>query len=176
MAARWFVGNSATVGGIEEFCRSLRPGLLGVLTVQYGHHVAEELTQETLARVYAHWEQVRQARSPQAWAYRVAFNLARCALRRKLAERRAMARVGTELATAAPGLDPADVLALRSAIGRLPKRQRTALVLRYYADLSVAEVAEVMGCSVGTVKSTTHDAVRALRFSAGGYTRGRRVA
>jgi RNA polymerase sigma factor (sigma-70 family) len=49
----------------------------------------------------------------------------------------------------------------------LPERQRAVVVLRYYEDLTEAETAEVLGCSVGTVKSQAHDAIRALRRGLG---------
>lgn len=148
---------------VEEFCQGLRPRLLGALTLQYGYHVAEEITQETLTRVYEHWETVRELDSSRAWAYRVAFNLARSVLRRRLAERRALTRLGPPRADVPTGLDHADVLALRAAVARLPRQQRTALLLRYYADLSVAETSAVMRCTPATVKSYTRDALAGLR-------------
>lgn len=143
----------------------MRPRLLGALAMQHPYEVAEELTQETLARVYSQWDRVRRADSPQAWTFRIAHNLAHSLLRRRFAERRALDRAGHAALEHAAGLDRADVLTLRAAITRLPERQRATLVLRYYSDLSVAEVAEVMGCSRGTVKSQTHAALAALRVS-----------
>jgi DNA-directed RNA polymerase specialized sigma24 family protein len=59
--------------------------------------------------------------------------------------------------------DPDDQLAVRAAVALLPHRQRAALVLRYYADLSVAEVAEALECAPGTVKSLTSKGVAGLR-------------
>ena len=59
--------------------------------------------------------------------------------------------------------DPADAVAIRRAVAALPRRQWTALVLRYYADLPVSEVAALMGCAPGTVKSLTSKALTALR-------------
>ena len=53
---------------------------------------------------------------------------------------------------------------LWTALGRLPRRQQAAVVLRYYEGLSEAETADVLGCSVGTVKSTTHRALARLRI------------
>ncbi|MEV6983549.1 sigma-70 family RNA polymerase sigma factor [Sphaerisporangium sp. NPDC051017] len=52
---------------------------------------------------------------------------------------------------------------VRNALGKLPARQRTALVLRFFADLPEAEVADLMGCSPGTVKSHTHRGLQAMR-------------
>jgi RNA polymerase sigma factor (sigma-70 family) len=54
-------------------------------------------------------------------------------------------------------------VSVRDAITALPARQREAVVLRYLADLPIADVAEAMGCAVGTVKATLHQALRALR-------------
>jgi len=151
--------------GLEAFCRVLRPRLLDSLALRHGHHVAEELTQETLARVYSHWGTVRALPSPRAWAYRVAFNLGNSVLRRKLAERRALVRTGH--VPLPPELDRADVLDVRAAVAALPGGQRSALILRYYADLSVEEAAQALGCSSGTVKSQTHQALRTLRTRLG---------
>lgn len=56
-------------------------------------------------------------------------------------------------------------IAVRRAVAELPRRQKTALVLRYYAELSVVDTAEVMSCRPGTVKSLTHRAIDNLRSS-----------
>ncbi len=107
--------------------------------------------------MYSHWDTVRGLPSPRAWAYRVAFNLGNSLFRRKLAEHRAH----PYRRRAAPArTDRADVLDVRAAVTALPVGQRSALILRYYADLSVAEAAQALGCSPGTVKSQTHEALR----------------
>ena len=95
----------------------------------------------------------------------MALNLARSTLRRTAAERRARQRHGAPLA-AGPA-DDADRLAVRAAVRALPDRQRTALVLRYYADLPAAEVAALMGCTDGTVRALTHQAIVSLRRTGG---------
>ena len=126
---------------------------------------AEELAQETLARVWLRWSRVRELDEPLAlaWTYRVAINLTNSWLRRRMAERRARARLAARATDAPVDPDPADAVAVRRAVAALPRRQRTALVLRYYADLPVAEVAALMGCAPGTVKSLTSKALAALR-------------
>jgi RNA polymerase sigma factor (sigma-70 family) len=58
-------------------------------------------------------------------------------------------------------------LALRTAVAALPERQRTALVLRFFADLPPKEVASVMGCQEGTVWALVHQAIDALRRAPG---------
>lgn len=144
-------------------CAELEPRLIGALTLYCGDRfVAEELAQETLVRVLDRWPEVQQLTSPSAWAHRVAINLANSRFRRLRAERRAHQRLGAR-AERDNGVDVAAHIAVREAVTRLPRRQRTALVLRYFADLPVAEVAALMDCSPGTVKSLTHHAIDALR-------------
>ena len=144
-------------------CAELEPRLIGTLTLYCGDRfVAEELAQETLVRILDRWEEVQQLTSPAAWAHRVAINLANSRFRRLRAERRAHQRLGARVAQN-HGVDVAAHVAVRGAVARLPRRQRTALVLRYFADLSVAEVAALMDCAPGTVKSLTHHAIDALR-------------
>ncbi len=158
---------------LEAFCRRMRPRLLGALTLYCGErHVAEELAQETLARVWAHWSTVRSAPNPEAWTHRVGLNLAASHYRRRAAERRARGRLGHEVD--APPVDPADMLAVRQAVARLPRGQRTAIILRYYLDLPVAETAAVMGCSEGNVKSQTARGIATLKAD-GGLTPERQV-
>lgn len=143
----------------------MRPRLVGALGLMCGDvHVAEELAQEALARTWAHWDEVRELGDPasSAWAYRVAMNLCRSWVRRRVAERRALARLAAD-ARPHIGQDLADYAAVRAAVRRLPHRQRAAVVLRYYADLPVADVASLMGCAPGTVKSLTNLAIQGLR-------------
>jgi RNA polymerase sigma-70 factor (sigma-E family) len=151
---------------VVEFCRFMRPRLVGTLTLLCGNaEVAEELTQETLARLWVNWSKLHRptAQRADAWAYRVAINLANSWWRRLAAERRARARLAMLAPANPPGPDLAEAHAIRQAVAALPRRQRTALVLRYYADLPVGEVAALMGCSPGTIKSLTNRAISALR-------------
>jgi RNA polymerase sigma factor (sigma-70 family) len=99
--------------------------------------------------------------SPEAWTFRVALNLANSYWRRLAAERKAKARLGGHAPHADPDL--AEAVAVRQALARLPKKQRSVLVLRFWADLSVREVAETMGIPEGTVKTVTRRALKRLR-------------
>lgn len=149
--------------GATAFCARLRPRLVGALGLHTGDAaLAEELAQETLARVWARWSKVRDLDRPEAWTYRVAFNLARSHWRRRRAERRANERSANR-PTEPRDADPGSVLAVREAVAALPERQRRAVVCRFYADMSVAETAAALGCAAGTVKALTHKAVAALR-------------
>ena len=121
----------------------------------------EDLAQEALTRAWARWGRVSRLDSPEAWTYRVAVNLARSRHRRRQAEQRALARVGPidgEVREVS-----ADAITVRDAVAALPERMRAALVLRYFADLPVDEVAEILGCASGTVKSLTSQAIDRLR-------------
>jgi RNA polymerase sigma-70 factor (sigma-E family) len=149
---------------LAAFCRAEWPRLVGSLGFYTGDRdLAEEFAQEALIRVCERWPEIWNADSPSAWAHRVAFNLAKSHYRR-----RAILRRLHRLQTAEPPLpdpDMAQRLALRAALARLPDPQRQALVLRYYADLSVDAVAASMGCPPNTVKTHTRRALEALRHA-----------
>jgi len=131
---------------------------------------AEDLVQECLFKVARRWPRVKKMERPAAYARTVLIHLA-------LDEGKRRSQRRSELRPEATGLleahhDDAAVhnlgrvetsTDLLGVIGELPPRQRAALVLRYFDDLSEAEVADVMGCSVGTVKSTTSRALGRLR-------------
>ena len=148
--------------GLGAFCRTEWPRLVGVISLYLGDRdQAEDVAQETLVRVCLHWRRVRQADSPSAWAHRVAFNLAKSMLRRRVTWRRIrVLAVERDRSTEQPD---AVVVAIRDELQRLPVAQREALVLRYYADLSVRDVAQLMGCPENTVKTHTRRALEALR-------------
>lgn len=147
---------------LAAFCEREHPGLVGSLTLYLGdRHVAEELAQDALVRLCQHWPRVRDMASPEAWLRRVAFNLARSMLRRRSAERRAMARHGGD--TVEQSRDDATVIALRQAVGQLPPRMREAVIRRYVLGEPVRSVAESMHCADGTVKALTHKGIQRLR-------------
>jgi RNA polymerase sigma-70 factor (sigma-E family) len=153
------------VGAVDadEFCREVWPRLVRSLASYTGDAaLAEDLAQEALARALVRWRKVGAMDAPAMWVYRTAMNLARSRFRRRRAEARAYERVGVR-SEDAQQVDQDAVLTVRSEIGRLPERQRAALVLRFHADLSVDETAAVMGCAPGTVKALTHQALERLR-------------
>lgn len=147
--------------GFSDFFHNEYPRLVGALTLYSADQfLAEELAQETFARAFSRWRHVRSLSSPSAWVYKVGFNLVRSSWRRRAIERRHWTQL-QEGPEAAPTVD--QVLSVRQSVASLPKRARTALVLRYYLDLSVRETAEVMGCPEGTVKTLCSRAVSSLR-------------
>lgn len=145
----------------ETFVRALYPQLRGLLRLHTGDRdLADELTQETLARVWERWSRVSVMASPQGYAYRIALNLARSWFRRRSRERRAIARIGPLAVVDEPAA--AEHLATRAAVLKLSRRQREVVLLRYYAGLSVDETADVLRCAPGTVKTHTHRALAQL--------------
>ena len=93
--------------------------------------------------------------------FRVGINLSNSYFRRKFAERRARQLVGVDIRPLEHDL--ADAVAVRDALATLTKRQRAVLVLRFYADLSVRDVAQALDIPEGSVKTLTHRALRVLR-------------
>jgi RNA polymerase sigma factor (sigma-70 family) len=147
---------------LAAFCRLEWPRLVGSVTLYTGERdLAEELAQETLIRACQHWGELRQARSRSAWTHRVAFNLAKSRFRRRAVQRRHRHHESMALVTRDP--DSALSIAVRDAVAALPETQRRALVLRYFADLSVRDVAALMDCPENTVKTHTSRALAALR-------------
>jgi RNA polymerase sigma-70 factor (sigma-E family) len=131
---------------------------------------AEDLVQECLFKVARRWPRVRKMDHPTAYARTVLVHLAldggkhRTRRRAELAEAAAAPLEQHEDDAAVRVLGRVEASAdLMQALGALSPRQRVALVLRYFEDLSEGDVAEAMGCSVGTVKSTTSRALERLR-------------
>jgi RNA polymerase sigma factor (sigma-70 family) len=151
----------------EWFCQVHFPRLLKALTLYCGdRQLAEDLAQETLIRAFVHRRRLQDHPCPEEWLYRVAFNLANSNFRRKLIEFRAQRRLTYQTERGefrTNHADSADVVAVRTAVAALPKRQRTALLLRYFVDLPVSTVSEMMGCAEGTVKALTNKAIGRLR-------------
>ncbi len=146
---------------LVAFCSQMRPTLVGAMRL-YLHDasLAEEFAQEALARTCVHWHKVRQMENPRGWVYKVALNLAKSYLRRRQIEHRAKTRlIRSEIVLP----DDTTSIALRDALKQLPRRHREAVVLRFYADLTVAETAEVLGCPENTVKSWTRRGIESLQ-------------
>jgi len=151
-------------GDLDAFCRLQYPRLFGMLGLYCrDRDLAEELTQEALARLCRHWSQLRSGRQAERWLIRVAFNLAKSKFRSRTTRRQVIDRYGHSMSAPAGSGDPGAVLDVRAAVARLPERQRRALILRYFADLPVAETATVMGCPEGTIKTLTFQAIATLR-------------
>ncbi len=126
--------------------------------------LAEDLVQTALTNTYASWHQVREVGAAHAYA--------RTAVVRSVASWfRSKVRLREQLTDRLPETpyspDHSTRPALLDALRQLPPRQRAVVVLRFYEDLSVAQVAHTLGCSEGTVKSQTSAALGKLRLLLG---------
>jgi RNA polymerase sigma-70 factor (sigma-E family) len=127
---------------------------------------AEDLVQECLFVVARRWPRVRTMDHPSAYARRVVVNLALRRAKRHSRDRSELHWPPADApdAAAAGGFARVDAGSqLVEALGELTERQRAVLVLRYFLDLPEVDVAEAMGCSVGTVKSTASRALARVR-------------
>jgi RNA polymerase sigma-70 factor (sigma-E family) len=146
-----------------EFASSRMPALIRVAYLLTGdQHAAEDLVQSALAKTLARWGSLRHA-DPEGYVRAVMYR-EQVSWWRRLALHRETP-VGSPAEVTCP--DPNEQLGLREAMRmallQLSPAQRTVLVLRYYEDLTETQVAEALGCSVGTVRSRTHRAVTRLR-------------
>ncbi len=158
----------------REFMRGRWPAMVRLaygLTGDQGH--AEDVAQAAFTRAYASWARVARTGDPDAYVRRIVINENLSRFRKR--------RVAESLVDAVPerpgragqaagAADPADALsdssALLKALRRLGPRQRAVIVLRFWMDMSEAETAAALNCSVGTVKSQASRALAALRGSA----------
>ena len=129
-----------------------------------GWHAAEDLVQASLIKLYQAWPRVDLiGGDPDAYLRRVIVNTYRSWWRARWRWETPVA----ELPEHAAGDDTADrralALSIRQALGELPRKQRAVVVLRYLEDLPEAEVASLLGCSAGSVKTHAHRGLRALR-------------
>ena len=150
---------------IREFLHTSYPRLVAAVALTSGSRpAAEDAVQEALLRAWERSEKGEEIDSLEGWVTTVAMNLARSGLRRIRSERRARAL----LVGSAVGKPPtADRIDVDRALSTLPRRQREAIVLRYYLQLDTREVAAALRDTEGTVKSTLFRARGALAEALG---------
>ncbi|MFV0128981.1 SigE family RNA polymerase sigma factor [Streptomyces sp. HMX112] len=126
---------------------------------------AEDLLQTALTKTYVAWERIEDHRALDGYVRRALLNTRTSQWRKRKVDEFACEDLPEPLGPAEP--DPGEQQALRDAmwraVTRLPDRQRAMVVLRYYEDLSEAQTAQVLGVSVGTVKSAVSRALGKLR-------------
>jgi RNA polymerase sigma-70 factor (ECF subfamily) len=148
----------------ESFYRSEYRQMLGLaLALARDTAAAEDLVQEAFISAHGRWDRVSQYDNPRAWVRRVLINRATSLRRRLYSEIGAMTRIGPPEPTP-PDLSP-ETSDVWEQVHRLPRRQQQAIVLHYVGQLSMVEMADVMGCSQGAVKSHLHCARETLRVS-----------
>jgi len=131
--------------------------------------LAEDLVQEAFVRMYGRIRELRDAGAFQWYLRRTIVNLVRSHFRRVRVERAYLQARAQERQEPAEPPDPGMRQELWQALLALPERQRTAIVLRFYEDMSEGRIAEVMGCPAGTVKSLISRGKERLRTT---VTRG----
>lgn len=153
-----------------EFVRDRHVELLRFAHVLTGdRHLAEDLVQDALERAGVSWRRIRKQDDPEGYVRRTIIN-------RHLNRMRSLRR--ERLVADPPDVASADVEHegdhLWRLLARLPRQQRAVLVLRFYLDLSEAQTAEMLGCSVGAVKSNASRGMTKLRAAMAdpGYVKG----
>jgi RNA polymerase sigma-70 factor (sigma-E family) len=160
---------AAVEDGFREFATARLGALSRTAYLLTGdHHAAEDLLQDVLVIVAVRWSRVAAADNPMAYVRRILYHELVSSWRRGRYRR---AEVSSDQLPEHP--DPRDEtttvdrrVLLRRALARLTPRQRAVIVLRFFEDLSEADAAAALGCSVGTVKSQTNYALKRLRETA----------
>lgn len=162
------VERSDSATAVEALYRAEARALIGMLTAYVGDRaLAEDLAQEAFARVQRTWDRIQEPERAVSYLRATAFNLARSALRRRV---RPIRPVDVREATS-----PEDGLVLRedqravvAAVHRLPRQQRACVLLRYYGELGIDDIASALGISPNSVKTHLGRALDALEISLGG--------
>lgn len=155
-----------------EFMQARQPALMRTAYLLTGDRAsAEDLVQTSLAKLYLAWDKIRHRDSVDAYVRRIMVNENNALWRR--AWKRREVSVAELFETGPPQrqgvldeYDDGESARLWRFVQTLPQRQRAVIVLRYYEQLSESEIAEALGCSVGTVKSQASRALAALRARA----------
>ena len=144
-----------------EYMTARQPALLRIAYLLTGDtHTAEDLVQTALAKLYLNWEKVDRRDSLDGYVRRILVNEHNSLWRRPWKRRETNAEpLPEQVAPQQQGRDTD----LWDFVQTLPRKQRAAVVLRYYEELSEAETADVLGVSVGTVKSQTSRALATMR-------------
>lgn len=167
-AMAWSALRPDAASGVEALYRAEARRLIGMLTVYVGDSaLAEDLAQEAFLQVQRTWDRIREPERLVSYLRATAFNLARSSLRRRIRP--------------APVLDLDDVplpedgvllserqRAVIAAVAGLPRQQRACVVLRYYAELGIDEIASTLDVSPNSVKTHLVRGLDALEVSLGG--------
>jgi RNA polymerase sigma-70 factor (ECF subfamily) len=146
-------------GDFTAFFRAELRSLVALAAAIAGTDRAEEIAQEALLRAHREWDRIARYDKPGAWVRRVTINLATSSRRRRWSEHRALRQVATRRQLDAP---PPEVDGFWELVRRLPDRQAAAVALYYLEDLSIAELADALGCAEGTAKAHLHQARQSL--------------
>jgi RNA polymerase sigma-70 factor (ECF subfamily) len=149
------------------FCREFPALVRTAYGIVGDWEVARELAADGFVALLRHWSKVRSYDRPGAWLRRVVI---RDATRVRRRSPKAPPSPREHASDGSDGSDASDAMVVRAAVLQLPARQRAAVVLHYLDDLSVSEVAAVLGCTEGTVKTHLSRARHALAVALGELT------
>ena len=147
----------------REFVANRSSALLKTAVLLSGgdRHAAEDLLQNALIKAVGRWHRIDE---PEAYIRQILYRQQVSRWRLKWRGRELTVAEPPEAGGAVDASSAAELrLVMRGALARLTARQRTVLVLRYFEDLPESEVARLLGCSVGTIRSTTHRSLARLR-------------
>lgn len=146
----------------EDFYRREYSPIVGLAYALSGSRSgAEDLAQEAFFAAHRNWERIAGYEQPGAWVRRVVANLSVSAFRRRVAEAKAMTRAAFGERAELPDLGSADP-EFWEAVRALPHRQAQVIALFYLEDRPIAEVAEILDMTPGTVKRHLHNGRRTL--------------
>jgi RNA polymerase sigma-70 factor (sigma-E family) len=132
-----------------------------LLTGDWG--LAEDLAQETFAVTYRHWDRMASMDHPDAYVRRILITRYLRSVRKRRVLELLTDGIPDRTGTSDVATEVANSVVLSRAVRQLPPRMRATLVLRYYDDLSEADIAELLGCSAGTVKTQLSRGLERLR-------------
>jgi len=159
------VDRGLATGDFDAVYRRELPAMIALATTMTGdREVGTDIAHEGMVRMYRDWTRISGLERPGAWLRRVVINLAIDAGRQRAREARAMHRLDAQR-------DPVEAEPMSEpfwrAVRELPERQRAAVALHYLDDMSVAGIADVLGVTVGTIKTSLFKARRSLAVTLG---------
>jgi RNA polymerase sigma-70 factor (sigma-E family) len=156
--------NRTDEADFRSFVAARSPALLSFAHLLTGdRHAAEDVVQTALAKTAFGWSRVRRKDNPEGYVRRAIVTTHLNALRRKPWREQPREFLPDDATQRRPEAEHDDRDAMWQALAELPPKQRAVLVLRYYEDLSETDIAEVLGCSRGTVKSQATKGLLHLR-------------
>ena len=156
--------NRADEDDFRSFVAARSPSLLWFAHLLTGdRHAAEDIVQTALAKTAAGWSRVRRKENPEGYVRRAIVNTHLNAMRRRPWREQPREHIPEDVDSRRREHELDDRDAMWHALAGLPPRQRAVLVLRYYEDLSESDIADVLGCSRGTVKSQAAKGLLHLR-------------
>jgi len=155
---------SARDAEFEAYMLARQAGLLRTAYLLTGdQHTAEDLVQTALAKLYLSWDKVQRRELIDGYVRRIIVNEHNSLWRRAWKRRELSTDTVADQPTVTDRHDEGRSAALWEFVQTLPRKQRAVIVLRYYEDLSEAETADILGISVGTVKSQASRALAGMR-------------